>query len=83
MRKILRFVLYVSFFAAFAANADSIEDICTQVDGDAFMDNCAHKEQAAKTRVDKMGVSERIFVYCARLEGGSYSLIETCMQREQ
>ena len=83
MRKTLRFVFYVALIAGFEANADSIEDICTQVDGYSFMEICAQKEQTAKTRVDKMGVSERIFIYCARLAGGSYSLIETCIQREQ
>lgn len=83
MRKTLNFVFYVMLIAVFDLNANSIEDICARDDGYSYMEICARKEQTAKTRVDSMDVSDRVFVYCARITGGSYSLIETCIQREQ
>ena len=83
MRKTLHFVFYVALIAGFEANADSIEDICARGDSDSFMEICARKEQTAKISVDNMDVSDRIFIYCARIAGGSYSLIEACMLRKQ
>jgi hypothetical protein len=83
MRKSLQFVFSVMLFAGFEANADSIEEICAHGDSDSFMEICARREQAAKTRVDNMDVSDRIFDYCARIADGSYSLIESCILKGQ
>lgn len=83
MRKSLQFVFYVLLLAGFEANAASIEDICARGDSDAFMEICAREEQAAKTRVDIMAVSDRVFNYCARIADGSYSHIESCILKEQ
>ena len=83
MRKTLQFVFCIALIAGFDASADSIEDICARGDGYSFMGICAHKEQTAKARIDNIDVSDRMFIYCARIAGGSYSLIETCIQKGQ